>query len=193
MSFKDEVKKEKTDLTQNKRPYETAAFIIFAVLFLQQFILLMYRLIEFIIDLFNSRVISPFFSMTSLTTPAFFNRICAIDTTSIFIVILAILSLVLYYFLIYVLVFRYCQRHGYAKWTWTTFIVFGPSIFFIPPYIFFAVYAFRPYFFRFIKKVVTEYKAFDMNTQFSEEKPEEPVEEKPEVKPEEKPEENPAE
>jgi len=173
MSFKEEIKKEKTELSLNKRPYETAAFIIFSVLFIQQIVLLLYRLIEFIVDLFNSRVVSPYFSLNSLTTPAFFSRIVTIDSTSIFFVILGILSLVFYYFLIYVLVFRYCQRHSLAKWTWTTFVVFGPSILFIPPYIFFAVYAFRPYFFRFIKKVVTEYKAFDQKTSLPEEKTEE--------------------
>ncbi|MBU1145151.1 MAG: hypothetical protein KJ971_04765 [Firmicutes bacterium] len=169
MSFKEELKKEKTDLLKNKRPYETAAFIIFAVLFLQQISILLYRIFDFIKDAADPAISTPWFSTGNITTPGFFARIVTIDSSKAIFLILAFLALILWYGLIYLLVFRYCQKHGYAKWTWTTLVVFGPTIFLIPPYIFFIVFVFRPYFFRFIKRVVSEYKKYDESVPFQEE------------------------
>jgi len=171
MSFKEEFEKEKADLVKNKRPYETAAVVIFGVFMFQQIGFLIYRTVEYFIDLFKPGV-TPYYSMTSMTTPNFFTRIININSSSVVIVLLAIASLVLWYFLIYALVFRYLKNRNQAKWTWTTLIMFGPTLFFMPPYIFFIVYVFRAYFFRFIKTVVEEYKAFDVKTKFKEELPE---------------------
>jgi uncharacterized membrane-anchored protein len=168
MSFKEEVNKEKSEIVQNKKPYETASFIVFAVLFFQQIAILVYRMIEF----FASNAGTPWFSLNAMTTPAFFNRIVGIDCSKVIFLIIGLIALVFYYYLIYVLVFRYCSRHGLAKWTWTLIVVFAPTIFFIPPYVFYAVYVFRPYFFRFIKKGVSEYKEFNKDTVFTEEKEE---------------------
>jgi len=91
----------------------------------------------------------------------FFNRYIFIDSTSGFYVTIAVILLLLYYYLIYRLVWKYCKKYGKAKWTWTLLVVFGPTIFFVPPYIFFAIYVFRQYFFRFIYSIVEEYKAFN--------------------------------
>ncbi len=178
MSFKQEFEKEKADLVHNKRPYETAAAIIFAVLMFQQIGFLLYRTVEYLIDLFKAGV-TPYFSCNGMTTPAFFARIIGIDSSAVIVVILAIAALALWYFLIYVFVFRYLKRRGEAKWTWTTLILFGPTLLFMPPYIFFIIYVFRPYFFRFIKTIVEEYKAFDVKTKFKEELPEPSEEVKP--------------
>jgi hypothetical protein len=170
MSFKEEFQKEKEDLLHNKRPYETAAVVIFGILMFQQIAFLLYRTVEYLIDLFTPNT-TPFFSCSGMTTPAFFARIIGVDASSVVIVILAWASLALWYAMIYFLVFRYCQRHGMAKWTWTTLILFGPNLIFVPPYIVFIIYVFRPYFFRFVKTVVAEYKAFDPKKKFKEEEP----------------------
>lgn len=168
MSFKEEFEKEKADLVHNKRPYETAAAVIFAVMMFQQIAFLVYRTIEYLIDLFKAGV-TPYYSCAGMTTPGFYARIIGIDSSSVIIVMVAILALFLWYFLIYVLVFRYCKKRGLAKWTWTTLILFGPTILFMPAYMFFIIYIFRQYFFRFVKMVVEEYKAFDAKTKFPEE------------------------
>lgn len=168
MSFKEEFEHEKRDLLENKRPYETAAAIIFGVFFLQQIGFLIFRTIEFLIDFFKSGV-TAYYSFTSMTTPTFFQRIINVDSSKLIYVLIGLAALALWYGLIYIFVFRYCQKRGLAKWTWTTLIMFGPTILFMPPYIIYAVYVFRPYFFRFIKTVVEEYKAFDVHTKFKEE------------------------
>lgn len=172
MSLKANFNKEKSTLMQNKKPYETAAFIIFAVCFLQQVAVLLYRIIDFFVDIAKFGAGSAFFSTTGLTTPAFFARIVAFDTSKVIFLIIAILALVLWYYLIYVFVFRYSSRHGYAKWTWTALVVFGPTLFLIPPYIIYAAYVFRPYLFRFIKRAVQEYKEFDKDKPMPEEQEE---------------------
>lgn len=171
MSLKEEIQKEKEDLIKNKRPYETAAAVIFAVMMFQQIAFLIYRTIEYLIDLFKTDV-TPYYSCAGMTVPGFFQRIIGIDSCSVVIVIIALMALSLWYGLIYVLVFKYCKKRGLAKWTWTTLILFGPTLLFMPPYIFFIIYVFRSYFFRFIKIIVEEYKAFDSKTKFPEEKTE---------------------
>ncbi len=169
MSLKENIDKEKTDLIKNKKPYETAAFIIFAVLFFQQIAFLLYRVIDFFVDMADSTITTAYFSQTSLTTPVFFGRIINISASSVVVLLLAIVMLVLWYYLIYRLVFRYCAKNGYAKWTWTALVVFGPTIFLIPPYIIFAAYVFRPHLFRFIKRAVQEFKEYDKDKPLPEE------------------------
>lgn len=167
MSFKEELKKEQNELLKSKRPYETAAFLVFAVLFLQQMAFLLYRFWNFVKD--SKGASTGWFSTTSMTTPPLFSRVLFIDNSKYIYVYLAILALALWYFLIYLLVWNYCKKHGYAKWTWTLLVVFGPTILFMPPYIFYAIYVFRPYFFRFIKTVIEEYKAYNPKNPFPEE------------------------
>ncbi len=169
MSLKENIGQEKNDLMKNKKPYETAAFIIFAVLFVQQIAFLLYRVIDFFVDMANPVITTAYFSQTSLTTPVFFGRIINISSSSVIVLLVAIAALVLWYYLIYLLVFRYCAKHGYAKWTWTALVVFGPTIFLIPPYIIFAAYVFRPFLFRFIKRAVQEFKEYDKDKPLPEE------------------------
>lgn len=185
MGFKEVLSKEKEELRKVKRPYETAAFIIFAVLFIQQILYLILRIIEFIIDIKDAGGNwNPSISTNIPSIPAFVVRIIQIDATKWIFVLLGILGLVLWYYLIYLFVWNYCRKRGFAKWVWTSLIVFGPtSIFLIPVYLIYAVYVFRPYFFRFIKRGVLEYKNFTTDFQFEEDIPEpEIVEEKePEI------------
>lgn len=162
MSFKESFSKEKADLKTKKRPYETAAFIIFIVLLIQQVGLLLVRLIGF--------VRNGWFATGNLTTPGFFARIITIDNNSWLYVILGLAAFVIYYLLIYKLVYRYCANQGYAKWTWTLIVAFGPSILLTSPYYIYALYVFRPYFFRFVKRLVEEFKAYDPKQPFKEEK-----------------------
>jgi uncharacterized membrane protein len=169
MSFKEGISKEKQDLMANKRPYETAAFIIFSVLFIQQIGLLIYRLIDYFKDKKASTINLAFFNVGNTTCPTFFARIIGLDNSNFSFILLAFAALGLWYFLIYLLVWNYCKRRGYAKWTWTTLIIFGPTILFMPPYIIYAVYVFRPYFFRFLKTIVEEYKVYDPSIPFKEE------------------------
>lgn len=160
MGLKENIDREKHSLMSTRRPYETAAFIIFSLLFLQQIFYLVRSLLDFIKN-------KGFFSTTNITgtgnLQAFFNRTIFVDSSSWAWVIFAIALLVLYYFLIYIFVWRYCKKRNLAKWTWTTFVVFGPSILLTPAYIFYVIYIFRDYIFKFIKTLVVEYKAFDPN------------------------------
>lgn len=167
MSFKEEFNQEKKELVQNKRPYETAAFILFGVLFFQQIFFLFRALIQFMQKGNNN------FNPTNITTitnnQAFFGRIVFLDSSSWLYVILAILALCLYYFLVYLFVWKYCRTRGLAKWTWTLLVVYAPSIFLAPAYIWYAIYVFRPYIFRFIKRGIEEFKDFDPKHKFKEE------------------------
>lgn len=177
MSIKDIIDQEKEELQSVKRPYETAAFIIFAVLFIQQLAYWIRGIIQ-LID-------TGWMSLNLPGTPAFVIRIINIDTSSWLWTILGLLGLVLWYFLIYLLVWNYCKKNGYAKWVWTALIVFGPgTILLVPTYLIYAIYVFRPYVFRFIKKGVEEYKSFNPNNKFKEEKEEVKPEPKNEPKPE---------
>jgi hypothetical protein len=160
MGLKENIDKEKQALMSTRRPYETAAFIIYSLLFLQQ----MFYLIRSLYFFAKNKT---FFSLTNITSvgnlQAFFNRTVVVDSSKWIWVILAIAFLVLYYFLIYIFVWRYCKKRNLAKWTWTTLVVFGPGLFFMPAYMFYIIYVFREYVFKFIKTVVEEYKAFDLN------------------------------
>lgn len=179
MSIKELIDQEKQDLKSVKRPYETAAFIIFSVLFIEQIGYWLLRLFDFIKN-------GGWFNTNLPRTPLFVTRIITIDASKWIWVLAGLAGFILWYFLIYLLVWNYCKKRGYAKWVWTTLIVFGPgAIFLVPTYLIYALYVFRPYFFRFIKKGVEEYKAFNPNQQFEEEK-EEPMPE-PQPKPEAKP------
>ncbi len=184
MSFQEKFNKEKEELTKVKRPYETVAFVVFAVLFFQQVFFLLKNLIDFM-DKTNT-----WFSTANITVVAnnqgFFNRIVSIDSSKWLWVILGIVALYLYYFLIYKIVWDYCSKNRLAKWTWTLFVCFGPNILFMPPYVFFAVYAFRKYVFRFFKKVISEFQEFDPNQDFPEDIEELEVEVEKETTPEEK-------
>jgi len=158
MGFKEEIDREKYALKANKRPYETLSFIIFTILMIQQLFYLGRNLWLFLKN-------GGFFSTANITvvsrTQNFFNRIVNIDSSKWLYISLAILALAFYYFLVYVFVWNYLKKENKAKWTWTLFVVFGPTVFLAPSYVWFAIYAFRKYFFRFIKTVIEEYKAFD--------------------------------
>ncbi len=153
MSVKEKLKTEKSSLMNKTRPYETVAFIIFAILFLQQIALLFVSLYRF-----ATGGVLTFFSMANQTTPGFFGRIIAIDNQDGFIVFLAFLAYLFFYAIIYVFVFSYCERHGYAKWTWTLLVVFGPNIFLISPLYIYAAFVFRPYLFSFMNTMIAEFK-----------------------------------
>ena len=148
MGIKENIDREKQSLMSTRRPYETAAFIIFSLLFLQQMFYLIRSLYLFAKN-------KTFFSLTNITSTgnlqAFFNRTVVIDSSKWIWVLLAVAFLVLYYFLIYIFVWSYCKKRNLAKWTWTTLVVFGPSLFFMPAYMFYIIYIFREYFFKFIK------------------------------------------
>ena len=159
MGFKKDLDREKNALLSGKRPYETAAFLVFSILFIQQISVFALRIFRFIKD--SAGAATGWFSFGGMTTPVFVSRIIGLDNTSFMYLYVAIAALALWYFLIYLLVWKYCKDHNKAKWTWTLLIVFGPAILFMPPYIFYAIYVFRNYFFRFVKIIVEEYKAFD--------------------------------
>lgn len=176
MSFKEVVQRERADLQGVKRPYETAAFILFALLFFQQVAWLAKALFQFIFDATTITWLSTA-NWCNAQNQGFIARIVNVDNSAWMWVIAGLAAWVLYYVLIYFLVWDYCKRHGYAKWTWTTLVVFLPvNIIFMPAYMWYVVYVFRPYIMRFIKRGVEEYKSFDPNLQFKEEI-EEPVEE----------------
>jgi len=175
MSFKEVLDKEVKDLKKVKRPYETAAFLLFAILLVQQLIYLFKALIDVIFNNVNFLTTNGWCTSNLM---GFVARIVNLNSTNWFFIIMGILAYFLYYFLIYIFVWNYAKKHNLAKWTWTVFIVFGPTILFIPPYIFFVLYAYRSYFVRFVKKLTTEFKEYDAEQPLPEDLPD--PEEKPE-------------
>lgn len=176
MSFKEDLKKEQNELMNVKRPYESVAFILLAILVIQQ---LVYLVMSFWKFAFDSTV--GFFSTNGICTANLMNwiaRIFQLGNTKWSFVIAGIVGYFLYYALIYFFVWRYCQKHGLAKWTWSLFVAFGPTIFLAPAYIWFVIYAFWPYITRFMKRAYVEFKEFDPHHQFKEEE-EEPIVEEP--------------
>lgn len=175
MGFSEELKKESQALKAVKRPYETAAFLIFTIMLFQQLAYWVIRILRFRKDIKAAAgAWNPNFNTNLPTTPAFVIRIIQIDATKWLYVLLGLIGLVLWYFLIYLFVWNYCRKRNLAKWTWTVLITFLPvNILFIPAYILYAVYVFRPYFFRFIKRMVEEYKAYNPSIPFPEELEEE--------------------
>lgn len=158
MNFKEDLQQEKQELIQNKKPHETVAFILFALLFAQQFLILFYRIIEYIVDLIDPATNTTYFDCSSMTTPAFFQRIVLIDSKSILLILLALAALGLWYFLIFKLVFQYSQKHGMSKWTWTTLVMFGPNIVFVPAYMIYIAFVFRKPLIEFLRKIVKDVK-----------------------------------
>ncbi len=166
MGFKEVIGKEKRELTNVKRPYETVAFILFSLLVFQQLFYWVRNLINFM------KASNNWFSTANIIVggnlQGFVVRIINVDSSKWMYVILGLLSYVLYYFLIYVFVWNYCGKRGLAKWTWTLFVVFGPTLVLVPAYVFFVIYVFRPYLARFAKKFVAEFKEFNPNQEFPE-------------------------
>ena len=167
MGFKETFQQEKRDLKAVKRPYETVAFLLFALLLLQQLFYWVKNLIDFM------KVGNSWFSTANILTQGnlqtFILRIINIDSSKWVWVIFGLLAFIGYYVLIYFFVWNYCKKNNLAKWTWSLFVVFGPTIFLAPPFIWFAIYVFRPYIARFAKRVVVEFKEFDPNEEFPEE------------------------
>lgn len=175
MGIKEVLNEEIKDIKKVKRPYETAAFVLFAILLLQQVVYLGYYLIRLIAGK------TTFLSTNGWCTSNLMNyvsRIVNLDSTNWFFIVLGIAAFALYYFLIYLFVWNYAKKNNLAKWTWTLFVVFGPTVFFIPPYIWFVIYAFRPYLARFVKRVVKEFKEFDPEKPMSEDLPDPDSEQK---------------
>jgi len=170
MGLKETFIEEKRDLQAVKRPYETVAFILFSLLLLQQLFYWVKNLIDFI------KAGAGWFSIANITTQGnlqnFVLRIININGASWLWIILGFIAFIGYYFLIYVFVWNYCKKNNLAKWTWTLFVVFGPTIFLAPPFVWFAIYVFRPYIARFAKRVAVEFKEFSPNEEFAEEKQE---------------------
>jgi hypothetical protein len=168
MSFKDVWNEERQDLQSVKRPYETAAFLLFALFFLQQIVWLLVRMYDYLFD----------DNITSLSTTHWLSanyqnwigRIIGHDSDNWLFILAGLGGFLLYYFVVYVLVWNYCKRHNLAKWTWTFLVVYVPfNLFFVPTIIWFALYVFRPYIMRFMKRAYAEFQSFDPATAFPEE------------------------
>ncbi len=170
MGFKDTIQKERHELQSVKKPYETVAFIIFALMFLQNILFMFVQ----IIDYFSTKFWSFNNFLTRMNNTGFIMRISNIFTKSQFMqMAVAILLFALYWGIIWYFVWNYCKKQKLAKWTWTLFVVYGPNIFLATPVVFFVIYVFRPYFARFAKRFVEEFKTFDPSHEFEEEKAEE--------------------
>jgi len=171
MNFKEEFNKEMQDLQNVKRPYESFAFFLFALLLLQQ---LVYLFISFYKFAFDPAI--TWFSTANIFTSnlmAWVPRIINMGTGKWLYVLLGLVAYVGYYAIIYFFVWNYAKKRNLAKWTWTLIVVFLPvNIFFAPGYIWFVIYAFWPYITRFIKRVYIEFKQFNPDHTFPEEEPE---------------------
>jgi hypothetical protein len=182
MSIKDEIVKETDQLVHVKKPFETAAALLFGIFFVQQLFYILLNFIEYFrqIGVRNDFVdgggatykVYFSFNMNGSTPniPVFVGRILGVDASKFFWVLVSLLFLALWYFLIWLLVWNYCRKHNYAKWTWTALIAFGPgTIFLVPTYLLYAIYVFRPYVFRFIRRGVDEFRNYDKDHVFEEE------------------------
>lgn len=167
MGFKETIEKEKRELQSVKKPYETVAFIVFGLLLLQNLVFMIVSIIDYIKN--GWWAIGNF--LTRMNNVGFIMRISGIIGSSAFLeMLVAILMFAFYWFLIYYFVWNYCKKNKLAKWTWTLFVVYGPNIFLATPIVFFVIYVFRPYFARFAKRFVHEFKSFDPDHQFEEDK-----------------------
>ena len=182
MSLKEKLNEEKDQLLSVKKPYETAAFLIFGIFFVQQLFYILINLIDYFqrigdrnaqVDAGNPTYAVNFsFASNGVTPniPVFVGRILAVDPSKFFWIFLSFLFLVLWYFLIWLFVWNYCRKRNLAKWTWTALIAFGPAnILLVPTYLIYAIYVFRPYVFRFIRRGVDEYHKYNQNYIFTEE------------------------
>ena len=153
MSFKDNFSKEKTDLLKFKKAYETVAFFALMVLIFQQLFFLVVNIINYSKFGFFSTA-----NFVSANLQAFVSRIVGINNTSVIFMIFGILAWLGYYALLYLVVFVPAHKRNMSKWTWTLYVAFGPTILFIPAYIWFILYLFRTPIINTVKKVVEEYK-----------------------------------
>ena len=186
MALKEQLQREKDELLNVKKPYETAAALIFGIFFVQQIFYIFINLIDyfqrigdrndFVANGGATYAVNFSFSAKGTTPniPLFVGRILNVGASKFLWIFLAFLFLALWYGLIWFLVWNYCRKRGLAKWTWTALIAFGPaSILLVPTYLIYAVYVFRPYIFRFIRRGVDEYKKYNQDYVFTEEKEDE--------------------
>lgn len=168
MSFKDVWNEERQDLQSVKRPYETAAFLLFALMFLQQIAWLLLQLYKFLFD--DTFTWLSTSNWLSANYQGWINRIINYDSDNWLFILIGLAGFVLYYLVVYVLVWNYCKRHNLAKWTWTFLVVYVPfTLFFAPTVVWFAIYVFRPYLMRFAKRAYVEFQSFHPDTAFPEE------------------------
>jgi len=169
MGLKDTIQKERHELQSVKKPYETVAFIVFSLMLLQNIVFMFVQILAYL----QSTPIK-FWAfgnfLTRMNNVGFIIRIANIFNGPFMQMLAAVLMFALYWFLIYYFVWNYCKKQKLAKWTWTLFVVYGPNIFLATPLVFFVIYVFRPYFARFAKRFVEEFKSFDPNHEFDEEK-----------------------
>ena len=165
MSFKEDFSKERTNLLNFKKIYETVACLALMVLIFQQLVYLVVNIVNYSKFGFFSTA-----NFVSANLQSFVSRIVAINNASIIFMIFGILAWFGYYAALFFLVFRQSHKKNMSKWTWTLYVAFGPSILFIPAYIWFILYLFRAPIINAVKKVVEEYKAHKVETQIEETK-----------------------
>lgn len=165
MSLKDSVKHGMDQLEKGKKPYETASFLLLIVLLGYQWFTT--------INMYLYKAVNneTFYRTAQTNLPAFINRIYAWGNQlgGFF----APVMYILYLLLVFYLVWWYCHKRGYAKWTWTLLVLFAPNIFLIPAVVLYGAYAFRVYLYRFAKSIIEEFKAYDLKKDLAETKAEE--------------------
>jgi hypothetical protein len=182
MGIKEDLLKEKEELLNIKKPYETAAALLFGIFFIQQIFYILINIFDYFkrIGIRNDFVdnggatYAVNFSFSSKVTtpnmPAFVLRVLGVDSSKFIWILASFVFLALWYGLIYLLVWNYLRKRGLAKWTWSALIAFGPtSILLVPTYLIYAIYVFRPYVFRFIRRGVDEYQKYGKDYTFKEE------------------------
>ena len=168
MGLKDTIQKERHELQSVKKPYETVAFIVFGLMLLQNVFFMFVQILDYLQGSPKWWAFGNF--LTRMNYAGFIIRVSNVFNGAFLQMLAAILMFALYWFLIYYFVWNYCKKQKLAKWTWTLFVVYGPNIFLATPLVFFVIYVFRPYFARFAKRFVEEFKSFDPNHEFDEEK-----------------------
>lgn len=154
MGFKESFNHGKEQLEKGKKPFETASFLLLVVLLGYQW----FSVINMYIFKWANN--NTAFSTRLSNLPVFVDRFYDMGNNlgNFF----APLIYIGYLLLVFILVWWYCNKRGYAKWTWTLIVLFAPSIFLVPPVVLYAAYAFRVYLYRFIKSIILDFNNYDL-------------------------------
>ena len=155
MGVKDQILEQKRELESGKKPYETASFLLLVLLLGYQWFTIANM---YLLKWANNSTV---FNTGVINLPNFVERFYVLGTNiGNFI---APVIYIVYLALVFVLVWWYCKKRGHAKWTWTLIVLFAPNIFLISPVVLYAAYAFRVYLYRFIKSIMEDFKAYDLD------------------------------
>lgn len=161
MEVKDIVEKSKKYM-DGAKPHEKIFMIVFLLFNLVNLYNMGLALYAFF---FNK-----FYSISFYNIPAVFNRswgATAIVNTTNWVsfarladLLQILLPALLFYYILFVFVYKHGKEKGYSVWTWMLAIMFMPNYWGVVLY---AIFAYRFKFIEFLKSLVREYKDYEAN------------------------------